>query len=286
MKYEKLTFTPVRLIEIERTSAEGEEPWANVVLKAGREVTFGPFRDFLDDDDWYIDCGRIYRVLHCDVELVYAQLTMEAEEAAKRKPTTRDPSYPPLPVDVWSAELMFAGMSATDNPMCFPLVWVFRHREQAMPDQRIYTQYVGPAENQPRIREGEARQLAATRLTAERAAPTLGEAKMFGLPTSKPGRLRARYDLTPRKEMIDTIIARQVEQGGVDTEGSRHEAERWCAFLAACVCEGMRATTTESAYGLVPGQECKGGDVAWWRTAPEFGARRMFKLRGKPLGRP
>ena len=58
---------------------------------------------------------------------------------------------------------------------------------------------------------------------------------------------------TPRDAMISAILARQVAAGGVDTEGTRHEAERWCAMLAGCVCEGMRATTDrgrESGPGI------------------------------------
>lgn len=291
VKYEKLTFTPTRLIEIERTGEPGEKPWDNVVLKPGREVTFGPFRDYLHDDDWYIDDKRIHRVLHCDVERVYAQLTMEARHA------DADPDYPPLPVDVWSAELMFAGLNAADNPMCLPLVWVFRHREQAMPDQRVYTQYVSPAENQPQIREGEARQLAATRLCTE-PPKSLGEATMFGIPPAKPGRLLGRrivggyrFPRPANVDMVSAIIASQVAAGGVDTEGTRAQAERWCAMLAGCICEGMRATTEQSALGLVPDRRFTSGkvirgDLQWWNTAPEFGGKRMTRMRGKPLGRP
>lgn len=54
-----------------------------------------------------------------------------------------------------------------------------------------------------------------------------------------------------RDAMISAIIARQVAAGGVDTEGTRHEAERWCAMLAGCVCEGMRATTLMGSLRLV-----------------------------------
>lgn len=57
-----------------------------------------------------------------------------------------------------------------------------------------------------------------------------------------------------RDAMISAILARQVAAGGVDTEGTRAEAERWCAMLAGCVCEGMRATTDrgcESGPGIV-----------------------------------
>lgn len=92
-------------------------------------------------------------------------------------------------------------------------------------------------------------------------------------------------------DMVDTIIAAQCEAGGVDTEGSRHEAERWCAWLCQCVCDGMRATTEQSALRLVPDRRFTSGkvirgDLQWWNTAPEYGGRRMTMMRGKPLGRP
>lgn len=56
--------------------------------------------------------------------------------------------------------------------------------------------------------------------------------------------------LHTRRSMVRAIIARQVEQGGVDTEGTRHEAERWLAMVCGCVCEGLRATTEQSALRL------------------------------------
>lgn len=75
---------------------------------------------------------------------------------------------------------------------------------------------------------------------------------------------------SPRETMVAAIIARQVEQGGVDTEGTRHEAERWCAMLAECVCEGMRATTLMGSLKL--------------RRNDMWGRENV--LRGTPLGRP
>ncbi len=75
---------------------------------------------------------------------------------------------------------------------------------------------------------------------------------------------------SPRETMVAAIIARQVEQGGVDTEGTRHEAERWCAMLAECVCEGMQATTLMGSLKL--------------RRKDMWGRENV--LRGTPLGRP
>ena len=49
-------------------------------------------------------------------------------------------------------------------------------------------------------------------------------------------------------DMISAVVSRQVRAGGVDTPGTRAEAERWCAMLCGCVCDGMRATTDASAY--------------------------------------
>lgn len=79
-----------------------------------------------------------------------------------------------------------------------------------------------------------------------------------------------------KTDMVDTIIAAQCEAGGVDTEGSRHEAERWCAWLCQCVCDGMRATTEQSAYRL------KGEDGITDLTR----LKTKLRLWGKPLGRP
>ncbi len=83
---------------------------------------------------------------------------------------------------------------------------------------------------------------------------------------------------TPRDAMISAIIARQLAAGGVDTEGTRHEAERWCAMLAGCVCEGMRATTRESAYRMAHRDT--------WRETIGDGWRIAIEMSGKPLGRP
>lgn len=74
--------------------------------------------------------------------------------------------------------------------------------------------------------------------------------------------------------MVDTVIASQVASGGVDTEGTRAEAERWLAHVCMCACEGLRATTDASAHRLT------GGDAIWGlNTGP-------VRLLGKPLGRP
>lgn len=51
-----------------------------------------------------------------------------------------------------------------------------------------------------------------------------------------------------RPGMIDAVIAEQVKAGGVDTEGSRAQAERWLAMVCACVCSGLRATTLRSRF--------------------------------------
>lgn len=162
-KLEKLTFTPTRVIEIERTGELDEDQcqWRSVLLKPGREVTFAPFRYWSYGDDWYIDCGRIYRVLHCDVERVYAQLSMEADVAAKVMAM--------VPVEPEYARKLDG-------------YWV----DAASP-----------------------------------VAPL---------------------------DMVSAVIASQVAAGGVDTDGTRAQAERWCAMLAGCVCEGMMATTWRSRY--------------------------------------
>lgn len=82
-----------------------------------------------------------------------------------------------------------------------------------------------------------------------------------------------------RDEMVDTIIAEQVTRGGVDTEGTRAQAERWCAMLAGCVCEGMRATTADSALKLANTDSMRPGG---WR----MGRDGRMEYAGKPLGRP
>lgn len=51
-----------------------------------------------------------------------------------------------------------------------------------------------------------------------------------------------------RPGMIDTVIAGQVRAGGVDTEGSRAQAERWLAMVCTRVCAGLRATTVRSRF--------------------------------------
>lgn len=106
----------------------------------------------------------------------------------------------------------------------------------------------------------------------------LGEEPLFGLPTEKPGRLSASV----RTVMVNEIIAAQCAAGGVDTPGTRAEAERWCAMLAGCVCEGMRATTDVSAYRLAKRDHCRSAGID-----PRSG--RLYECsvpRGTPLGRP
>lgn len=49
-----------------------------------------------------------------------------------------------------------------------------------------------------------------------------------------------------KQQMTDTVIKAQVAAGGVDTEGTRAQAERWCAMVCECVCDGLRATTFKS----------------------------------------
>lgn len=85
--------------------------------------------------------------------------------------------------------------------------------------------------------------------------------------------------VTYRDKMLDAIIARQVAAGGVDTEGTRAEAERWCAMLAGCICEGMRATTAQSALRLKTGYAFNRGDCY-------VSYKGRAETRGKPLGRP
>lgn len=83
-----------------------------------------------------------------------------------------------------------------------------------------------------------------------------------------------------KTDMVDAIISAQCAAGGVDTEGSRHEAERWCAWLCQCVCEGMRATTEQSALRLVRGHGGRPGDgESSWVSGKVW-------IRGEPLGRP
>lgn len=106
----------------------------------------------------------------------------------------------------------------------------------------------------------------------------LGEEPLFGLPTEKPGRLSASV----RTVMVNEIIAAQCAAGGVDTPGTRAEAERWCAMLAGCVCEGMRATTGLSRHRLAKRDRCRSAGID-----PRSG--RLYECsvpRGIPLGRP
>lgn len=106
----------------------------------------------------------------------------------------------------------------------------------------------------------------------------LGEEPLFGLPTEKPGRLSASV----RTVMVNEIIAAQCAAGGVDTPGTRAEAERWCAMLAGCVCEGMRATTGLSRHRLAKRDHCRSAGID-----PRSG--RLYECsvpRGTPLGRP
>lgn len=213
-----------------------------------------------------------------------------------------------LTVAAWSAELMFSGMNDPDNPMCRPLVWVLRHREQKMPDQRVYTNWTSPHEKAPQIKEDEARIIAAAKFNSKKDE-SLGEAKTFGLPAENQPR-------SDKDHMVDTIIAQQVVAGGYDTEGTRAQAERWCAMLAGCVCEGMRATTEQSAYGYTAGDGERDTGVSMsvcysridgsasvsfhglvsdaaeelrkrgQRVSIDHAEIRIERLRGKPLGRP
>lgn len=106
--------------------------------------------------------------------------------------------------------------------------------------------------------------------TEEIRLPTTGEVRVvesWHLPAENQQR-------SDKDHMVDTIIAQQVVAGGYDTEGTRAQAERWCAMLAGCVCEGMRATTWRSAYRDTWG-DTEGGCAA---------ADRGYLA--EPLGRP
>ena len=81
-----------------------------------------------------------------------------------------------------------------------------------------------------------------------------------------------------RDNMVDTIISAQCAAGGHDTPGTRAQAERWCAMLCECVCEGMRATTDVSAYRKAD------SDLYW--VLDYRGKHKRIPVDGTPLGRP
>lgn len=380
-KLEKLTFTPTRLIEIERRGEFDEEPWGNVLLKPGREVTFAPCSDWFDDDDWYIDDKSIHRVLHYDVERVHAQLSMEAD-VAKAAPAAesvpdrllriaREAGYEPtgvehISVDRWmvlferptlgtyvrgvcvgsgkddknTLDMLrdYAGpdnqpeavrnrklnagpcdtrhppqehemdprgeycvrclrtrsyveatkpealelarklamkpmlyvkrgkveMDAQDRVSRWDMATIVQHDPEKRPTLEVNGIKVVADPNVPqdemwfigtdgtRAIHPKAFALAKAELdkratVAEEPEYAVRVAGHWRLPTGLYSNARV-YLPTYRDDMVSTVIASQVAAGGVDTEGTRAEAERYCAMLAGCVCEGMRATTWRSRY--------------------------------------
>ena len=83
-----------------------------------------------------------------------------------------------------------------------------------------------------------------------------------------------------RPGMVNAVIAEQLKAGGVDTEGTRAQADRWLAMVCGCVCDGLRATTRDSAWRNTPIEVWHDADGKQRIRRGDWGAS------GKPLGRP
>jgi len=218
-KLEKLTFTPTRVIEIERTGVPDNQPEAvrNRKLNAVPCDTRHPPQEHeMDPRGEY--CVRCLR-------------TRAYVEATKSIKVVADPNVP-------QDEMWFIG---TDGTRAIP------PKAFALAKAELYKRATVPVDEEYAVRV----------------------AGHWHLPPGLYSNARV-YLPTYRDDMVNTIIASQVAAGGVDTDGTRAQAERWCAMLAGCVCEGMRATTLMGSLKL--------------RRNDMWGCENA--VRGKPLGRP